>query len=213
MGLTGRARVIAYDSETYSADQVPADVFELTTPAWRGKVGFAPTNASFQSFVTALRVSEGEDRAREWLQGMVDNDVQKFARNGEMMEAVNNGSLGLALTNHYYWAGSEQDPAGLRSQLKFGEPGTVSALVNVTGAGILTNAADSTEAREFVSFLLSEEAQTFFVEETAEYPLIDGMDGPAGVPALSELGEPDIDLSTLSSLEQTVELITSVGLI
>lgn len=213
VGLTGRARVIAYDSQTYTADQVPGDVFELVQPAWQGQVAIAPTNASFQAFVTALRVTEGEDRARQWLEGLIANGVQTFSSNGEILEAVNAGAVGLGLINHYYWARSEQDPTTLRAQLKFGDPGTVSALVNVTGAGILSGSADSPEALEFVEFLVSEEAQRFFVEETYEYPLIAGLDGPAGVPALADLGGPDINLSDLASLEATVELITAVGLL
>ncbi|MCV9994152.1 iron ABC transporter substrate-binding protein [Paeniglutamicibacter sp. ZC-3] len=213
VGLTGRARVVAYDSEKYTEDQVPGDVFGLLDAKYKGEIGFAPTNASFQAFVTALRVEEGEERAREWLEGLVANDAQAFARNGEILEAVNSGAIGLGLINHYYWARSEQDPASLRAQLKFGDAGSVSALVNVTGAGILKNSAESSEAMAFVKFLLSEQAQTFFVEETAEYALVEGMDSPAGVPPLSELGGPDINLSELSSLEETIKLITEVGLL
>ena len=213
VGLTGRARVIAYDSETYTADQIPGDVFELTQPEWKGKVAIVPSNASFQAFVTALRVEEGEERALEWLEGMVANDAQIYAKNGEVLEAVNTGVVPLGLINHYYWARSEQDPATLRAQLKFGDPGTVSALVNVTGAGILTGAADSRAAQDFVAFLLSDEAQTYFAEETSEYPLVAGAASPAGVPALSELGGPDIDLSSLSSVQETVALLTQAGLL
>lgn len=118
-----------------------------------------------------MRVSEGEDAARDWLQGLVDNDVQIFARNGDILEAVNNGAIGVGLINHYYWARSEQDPTTLRAQLRFGDPGSISALVNVTGAGILTGAADAPEANAFIEFLLPEQAQTYFLEETYEYPL------------------------------------------
>ncbi|MFM2719362.1 iron ABC transporter substrate-binding protein [Microbacterium mcarthurae (nom. nud.)] len=213
VGLTGRARVIAYDSQTYTADQVPGDVFALTEPEWKGKVAIVPSNASFQAFLTALRVEEGEERAREWLEGMVANEPQIYAKNGEVLEAVNNGAVPLGLINHYYWARSEQDPSTLRAQLKFGDPGTVSALVNVTGAAILEGAADSRAARDFVQFLVSEDAQRYFAEETSEYPLVAGVPSPAGVPELSELGGPDIDLSSLSSVRETVAMLTQAGLL
>lgn len=213
VGLTGRARVIAYDSQTYTADQIPGDVFELLEPQWQGKVGIAPANASFQAFVTALRVTEGEERTRAWLEGLRTGGAQIYSSNGDMLEAVDAGTLPLALLNHYYWARSEQDPQTLRAQLRFGDPGTVSALVNVTGAGILTGAAESAEAREFVEYLVSDEAQTFFVEETSEYPLAGDHEGPAGVPPLADLGAPDLDLADLSSLQETVALLTDVGLL
>lgn len=213
VGLTGRARVIAYDSEKYTADEIPGDVLELTEPEWAGKVGIVPSNASFQAFVSALRVSEGEEVAQAWLEGLVANDSPVYARNGELLEAVNAGAVDLGLINHYYWARSEQDPTTLRAQLKFGDPGSISALVNVTGAGILTGAADSAEAAEFVEFLVSEDAQTYFLEETFEYPLVGDLPGPEGVPARDELGGPDIDLSDLSSLEETVAMITAAGLL
>lgn len=213
VGLTGRARVLAYDSQTLTADQVPGDVTRLVEPQWRGRVAIAPTNASFQSFVTALRVTAGEDAARAWLTGLVANDVQIYPGNDPILEAVNTGAAGVGLINHYYWAGSEIDPTTLRAQLKFGDPGSVSALVNVAGAGILTEAGESAEAREFLAFLVSEEAQTYFAQETAEYPLVAGLPGPAGVPPLDQLGGPELNLSDLASLEQTVALLTEVGLV
>lgn len=213
VGLTGRTRVVAYDSERLSADQVPGDIFAFTEPEWNGRVAIVPTNASFQAHVTAIRVLEGEDRAREWLEGLIANNAQIFARNGEVLEAVNTGAIEIGLINHYYWVRSEQDPTTLRAQLKFGDPGSVSALVNVTGAGIINTAAESEDARAFVEYLVSSDAQTYFVEETYEYPLAPGLEGPRDVPPLDQLGEPDIDLSQLDSLEQTVQLLTSVGLL
>ena len=74
IGVTGRARVIAYDGEELTEDQVPDTVDELTGEEWNGEVAFAPGNASFQSFVTALRVLEGEEAAAEWVAGIAAND-------------------------------------------------------------------------------------------------------------------------------------------
>ncbi|MDO5061121.1 MAG: iron ABC transporter substrate-binding protein [Actinomycetaceae bacterium] len=213
VGLTGRARVIAYDSEALKADEVPTDVWELTDPKWKGQIGIAPSNASFQSFVTALRVAEGEEKAEEWLKKIIANEPQKFGKNGEILEAVNNGSVKLGLINHYYWARSEKDPKTLRAQLKFGKPGTPSALINVTGIGILKNAEKNGNAHAFVEYLLSEKGQKYFVEKTYEYPLVAGIGEPANVPPLSELGGADIDLSKLDSLEDTVKLLNKVGLL
>ncbi|MEL0248691.1 MAG: extracellular solute-binding protein, partial [Actinomycetota bacterium] len=102
-GVTGRARVIAYDSTQLSADEVPTSVFDLTDEQWRGQVAIAPTNGSFQAFVTAMRVAAGEDATREWLQGLVDNDVQLYEKNGLIRDAVDAGEVQLGLINHYYW--------------------------------------------------------------------------------------------------------------
>ncbi|MFV0532067.1 MAG: iron ABC transporter substrate-binding protein [Cumulibacter sp.] len=216
VALTGRARVIIYDSEELSADEVPADVHDLTDPKWKGRVGIAPTNASFQSFLTAMRVLEGDDAAEEWLNAMIANDAEIFTGNSAILEAVNTGALDIGLVNHYYWviaANEAGGPESMRAHLQFGEPGTVSALVNVTGAGILTGAEDSEEAQEFVEFLVSEQAQEYFVEETGEYSLLPDATSPTNVPTLEELQGPELDYSDLADLEGTVALLQKVGLI
>lgn len=216
VALTGRARIVAYDSEKLTEAEVPANVHDLTKPEWKGRVGFAPTNASFQSFVTAMRVIEGEAAAEQWLNGLIANEAQTFPGNNPILEAVNTGALDLGLINHYYWvvaAAEAGGPEAMRAQLKFGEAGTVSALVNVTGAGILTGSEDSAEALEFVKFLVSEQAQTFFVQQTGEYSLVPGATGPANVPALADLGGPELAFSELADLEGTVALLQKVGLI
>jgi iron(III) transport system substrate-binding protein len=213
VGLTGRARVVAYDSQELTADQVPGDVTQLTQPQWRGRFAIAPTNASFQAFVTALRVTTGEEATRAWLQELKANQPQILPSNGAILEAVDTGAVDLGLINHYYWARSETDPAGLRAQIKFGDPGTVSALVNVSGAGVLAGAAEDPDARRLVEFLVGPEAQTYFAQETAEYPLAADVPGPRGVPPLDQLDGPDIDLSELASLERTVAMLTDVGLV
>lgn len=213
-GITGRARVLVYDGEEMSETDLPDSVGGLTDPQWRGRVGIPPTNASFQSFVTAFRVLEGEDAARAWLEAMVDNDVERYEANVPILEAVNAGRLDVGLINHYYWyqTAAEVGAENMRAQLAFLPPGDPGSLVNVTGAGILAGAAEDPEALELVRYLVSAEGQRYFVENVYEYPLVPGIEAPEGLPSLAELRNPDLDLADLDSLQETVELLASVGL-
>ena len=211
VGVTGRARVIAYDGEKLESDEVPGAVEAFTADEWKGKVGFPPGNASFQSFITGFRVAKGDAAAKAWLEGMADNDLQKYEGNDLVLEAINKGSLEIGLINHYYWyqLAAELGAENMRAQIKFADPGDPGALVNVTGAGILS---DHPDARTFVEYLISEAGQRYFVENTFEYPLIDGVDAPEGLPALDDLKGPEIDLADLADLETSVGLIDAAGL-
>lgn len=215
VGVTGRARVIVYDGEALDADDVPVTVDELTDPDWSGRVGFAPSNASFQAFITAYRVLKGEEAADEWVAALAANDPQIFENNGAVLTAVNEGVVETGLINHYYWfrQAAETGEENMRAQLSYPEAGDPGSIVNVTGAGILSNAAQDADALEFVEFLVSADAQQYFVEETFEYPLAEGAEAPEGLPALDSLVNPDLDLSDLESLEQTQELLSKHGLI
>lgn len=215
VGVTGRARVIVYDSEQLSADEVPTTVAALADEKWSSQVGIAPTNASFQSFVTALRVLEGEDAARAWLEAMKAGDVQIYAKNSPILEAANAGEITLGLINHYYWyrMAAEVGADNMRAQLAFPEPGDAGSIVNVTGVGLLKGAADDADALQFIEYLVSEAAQQYFVDNTYEYPLIDGVSAPEGLPALETLTNPELDLSDLDSLGETTELLVDVGLL
>lgn len=214
IGVTGRARVIAYDSEELTEDQVPDTVDALTGEEWKGEVAFAPGNASTQSFITALRVLEGEDAAAEWVAGMAANDPELTENNLGTLDLVNNGQVQLGLINHYYWfrQASEVGADNMRAQLKF-LPGDPGGIVNVTGAAILKNSADNADAQAFVEFLISEEAQQYFVDETFEYPLLPGVAAPEGLPAIDTLVNPGLDLSDLDSVSESQRLLADNGLI
>ena len=215
VGVTGRARVFVIDSEQVDPAAAPSTIHDLTDPAWAGQVGIAPTNASFQSFVTALRVLEGEDAAQRWLEDMIANDVQLYSNNTAILEAAQAGEIQVGLINHYYWyrLESELGADGMRAQLVFPAAGDPGSLVHVTGAGILAGAQDDPDALAFVEYLVSEEGQQYFVDATYEYPLVPGIAAPEGLPAVAELTNPDLDLSDLDTLAETTALLAEVGLL
>jgi iron(III) transport system substrate-binding protein len=216
VGVTARSRVLAYNPDLVPKDELPSSVYELAEPQWKGKVGVAPTNASFQAFVTAIRVQDGDDKAREFLAGLKANDPAIRDGNAPILEEINDGKIAVGLINHYYVGELAKEkgvsPNSLTAKLYFFPDGDPGALVNVAGVGVLKNAADDPDAQAFVDYLLAQKAQTYFAEQTYEYPVVKGVAGPSGVPALDELEGPKIDLNDLDSLEQTITLIKESGL-
>ncbi len=214
VGTSGRTRVLAYNTDRVQESDLPASVLELTRPEWKGRVGVAPTNASFQAFVTAMRLSLGDERTREWLEGLRANGAKTYEKNLPIVEAVAAGEVDVGLVNHYYLAlvKEEQPDAPVANHLfEAGDPGT---LVSVAGAGVLASTDQRDDAEAFVEFLLSEDAQRFYVDqaEENEYPLVAGIDPPAGLVPLDEIQGPDVELTAFGAeLESTVELLRETG--
>ena len=214
VGVSGRARIIAYDKASIEESDLPPSVLGFTAKRWKRKVGWAPTNASFQSFVTALRRTEGEGAAEEWLRGMKDNDTQVYENNVAIRDAVAKGEIEVGLINHYYVAeviAEEGDdyPVGV-FEPPGGDPG---ALVNVAGAAVVKGSDHEDAARDFIEFLLSREAQEYFGKETKEYPLAAGVKAEAGLIPLDSIEQPEVDLSDLDDLQGTVDLLEETGVL
>ncbi|HEX6074030.1 MAG TPA: iron ABC transporter substrate-binding protein [Micromonosporaceae bacterium] len=216
VGVTGRARVLVYNADKVAEADLPHSVYELTDSKWKGRVGIAPTNGSFQAFVTAMRVADGDDKALSFLKGLKANDVQLREHNKSIVADVDTGSLDVGLVNHYYLY-EKAEEAGkpveqLKARLHFFSGGDPGGLVNVSGVGVTKQAADDADVREFVDYLLGKAGQTHFTETNFEYPLIEGVSPAKGLPPLSELDPPAVNLNDLDSLDQTVQMITNAGL-
>ncbi len=213
VGVTGRSRVFIYNPDLVAESELPQSVLELTDAKWRGRVGVAPTNASFIAFVSAMELVEGTEATREWLEGMVANDVQVFSGNGAILQAVNAGDLDAGLVNHYYLLGLIADQGSAQAVNHFLAAGDSGALVAATGVGVLAPSDNKDAALEFIRYLLSEDAQEHFSENLHEYGLIAGAPTPAGQTPLADLEGPDINLSDLAAhLDSAVDLIAESGL-
>ncbi|NLE50336.1 MAG: iron ABC transporter substrate-binding protein [Chloroflexi bacterium] len=207
VGITGRARVIAYNTEALSEEDLPESLLDFTDPAWQGRLGFAPTNASFLAHLTAIRVTEGDDAARALVEGLLANEALEYERNGQAVAAVAAGEIDAALVNHYYlFRLLSENPDAPAANYYF--PGDdIGNLINVAGAGILASSDAKPLAQQFIAYLLSRTAQTYFVENTYEYPLLIGMEADPRLRPLDEIETPDVNLSDLDDLQGTLELL------
>lgn len=214
IGLSGRARVIVYNTDALSPEDLPESILDFTDPAWNGRLGWAPTNGSFQAWLTALRLSEGEEGARSWLEGIKANGVIEYPKNTPIVDAVGRGEIDVGFVNHYYlhrFLAEEGDSFAARNY--YTAPGDIGTLVNVAGAGILSSSENQNTAIELLEFMLSDTAQRYYSETTYEYPLVNSVASNADLPSISNLQPPTINLSELSDLEGTLKLLRSVGVL
>ncbi len=214
VGVSGRARTVVYNTERLTPNDLPEDLTGFTSPEWKGRVGWAPTNASFQTMVTAMRSIWGEAKTLQWLKDMQANDPVVYPKNTPIVAAAAAGEIDAGLVNHYYlhrFLAEEGESFGARNyHPPAGGPG---AIVMVSGVGILSESDNKENAQRFVDFLLSEESQRYFVNETFEYPLAAGIPVAPGVAPLSEINNPDLSSADLADLEGTQKLLREAGVI
>lgn len=214
VGVSGRARVVVYDTRVLAEADLPSSILDYTDPSWKGKIGWAPTNASFQAFVTAFRVLRGEDAARAWLEGIQANEPKVFEGNDAVLAAVAAGEIQVGFINHYYLMSQlAEQGEDFPVRNHFLPNGDVGALVNVAGAGILTTSKNPSAAQAFVDYLLTDESQVYFADETYEYPLVAGIAADKRLVPLADIAAPDVDLSDLTDLEGTLRLIQEAGVL
>lgn len=215
VGISGRARTVVYNTDQLSEADIPASILDFANDErWRDRLGWAPTNGSFQAFVTALRVLRGDDAARSWLEGLKALGTRAYENNTAIVRATIAGEILAGFVNHYYLV-REESQAGqdLPAENYFYRNGDPGALINVAGVGILASGRNQEQAKALVDYLLTPEAQQYFAEQTFEYPLIEGVPASPKLLPLEEIQTPDIDLSDLDDLQGTLALLQEVGLL
>lgn len=213
LGFIARSTVLVHN-DSVGADELPESILELAEPEWAGRVAFSPTGADFQAIVSAVVATEGEERAREWIQGLADNGTV-LENNLVVMEAVNAGEVDTGIIYHYYWY-RDQKEAGENSddsQLHFFGDQDPGAFVSVSGAGVLASSDKQEDAQAFVNFLASEEGQQAIADSYAlEYPLNPDVSLEPPVKPFEELEPPRLDVASLNS-EPVVEMMQDAGLL
>ena len=214
VGISGRARVVVYNTDNLTPDQIPTKMEDFTKPEWKGRIGWAPTNGSFQAMVTAMRVVWGEEKTQEWLLGIQANDPKVYPKNTPTVAAAGAGEVDVGFVNHYYlhrFLAEEGEGFSARNyHVTDGGPG---GIILVAGGGILKSAENKDNAERFFNFMLSRVAQQYFAGQTYEYPLVDGVKTDRVLIPLDEINNPDIDMASLDDLAGTQMMLRDLGIL
>ena len=214
VGISGRARVIVYNTERLTEADLPDSILDFTDPKWQGRIGWPPSNGSFQAFVTAMRVTLGEEATRRWLEGIQANDPKVYPKNTPIVKAAAEGEIDVGFVNHYYLIRFLQEEGeSFRARNYHPKGKDLGTMMLVNGAGILSTAKNVENAQRFLNFMLSQVGQQYFASQTFEYPLVDGVKTNRLIMPLDQLELPDVDLSWLDDVQGTQKLLREVGII
>lgn len=213
-GLTRRARVIMYNADLVSEDELPTSIFDLTDPKWQGQIAAAgSTNGSMQAQIAAMRQLIGEEETEAWLNGLIANDVTFFGGHTDVRQAVGAGEFQLGLVNHYYFYLQQAEGSNVGVIFPDQGEGQIGLITNATAAAVVNGAPHVEAAQAFLDFLVSPEGQKLFAEQNYEYPLLPGVELHADVQPLDEFRFADVEVAAAAQdFDATFDLIERVGL-
>lgn len=211
VGTSGRLRVLVYNTDTVQPDDLPDGLKGLADPRWAGKLGWAPGNGSFQAHVSALRHQWGDAETRAWLKGVQANAPKVYPKNSPQVEAAATGAIQVGWVNHYYLYrfDPETTPA---ANYSFRAPGDAGNVMMLAGVGVRKGTEKAAAARRFVSWMLSEEVQQYFAQETWEYPTRSGVPTHPDVPQIDAARLSAVPQSALADVGPTRVLLQELGL-
>ncbi|MCR3906558.1 MAG: Fe(3+) ABC transporter substrate-binding protein [Tenericutes bacterium] len=177
-GLTMRARVLVYHPDRVNASEL-STYEDLTDSKWEGRiVTRTSTNIYNQSLMSSMIEIMGEQQARAWAAGLVQNFARDPQGNDrDQAKAVVSGEADIAIMNTYYIGRmlNSSDPyeveVGETVRIFFPNQDTTGTHINVSGAGVAKHSKNIDEAIELIEFLTSEEAQRSYADANYEYPI------------------------------------------
>ncbi len=173
VGTSGRLRVMVYSPERVKV--LPKSLSELADPQFKGRVGWAPGNASLHAHIAALRQHWGQEKTTAWLKAMKANEPVVYPKNSPQVRAVSSGEIDIGWVNHYYLHKLRaQDPKLKAANANFAA-GDAGNLVMLAGVGIPKSSKNKELAKQLIAFLLSDEGQNYFVQKAYEYPAREGI--------------------------------------
>jgi len=214
-GLSQRARVMVYNTERTSADELTT--YEaLADDQWQGRVCLRTAKKVYnQSLVATLIEAHGHDEARRIVEGWVENlAAAPFSNDTQAMQAVAAGACDVTLVNTYYFGRLENESPELPLAIYYpnqseGERGIH---VNVSGAGILANAPNPQQAQRFIEWLSESEAQYMFAELNQEFPVNPTIAPSEQVQSWGEFVADDVNLSVAGARQaEAIRLMDEAG--
>lgn len=215
-GFSARARIIAYNKAEVKSGEIK-DYEDLADPKWKGKICTRSSAHPYMLSLTASMVAHlGEEKAAAWVKGLKDN-LARDPKGGDtdQLRAAAAGECAIAVSNQYYYVrlmrSSKPDDKKVAERLAivFPNQGNRGTHMNISGGGMLKHAPHKDAARQFLEYLASDEAQTYFANGNNEWPVVRSvkLDNPE-LASLGEFKHDSINIARIGQAQATAQRIS-----
>lgn len=217
--LSKRARVIAVSKQGIEKGAI-GRIEDLADPKWKGRICSRPGSHVYnRSLLASMIAAHGEEKAREWAEGLVDNLARRPQGNDRaQLKAIYQGECDIAVINHYYWGKVYYD--GTPEQKKWAEAVNIVFTnqndrgnhINISGGGIPIHSDNKEGALRFLEFLSEPAAQRLYGTVNFEYPVNPNVEPAPNLKALGTFKEDTLPITRLSELAPAAQrIIDQVG--
>ena len=212
--LTKRARIIVYDKNKVNPEDL-STYEDLTNPKWNGKVLIrSSSNIYNQSLLASIIANNGQDSAKKWAEGLVQNMARKPKGNDrDQVKAILAGEGEIGIINTYYLGklinskDSLEVEAGNSVGVFFLNQQDRGAHINVSGIGVAKHAPNKKGAIQFIEYLVSKEVQEIFAKANYEYPVNKEASASELLKSWGDFKEDNLPLSKLGELNKNAVVI------
>ncbi len=217
-GFSTRARVLVYNKDKIENGALTS-YKDLADPRWKGRVCVRSSGNIYNlSLLASMIAQEGEDVAKEWAKGVLNNLARKpQGGDTDQIKAVAAGVCDIALVNSYYFfrlqrSDKPADKAVVQDlEIVFPDQDALNegggTHVNISGAGILKNAKNKEAAVKFLEYLTSDTAQAYFANGNNEYPVVEGVEVNKVVEASKGFKIQNINVSEFGKHQKQAKMI------
>lgn len=216
VGLSGRFWIIVYNTTLVKPDQLKS-LLDLADPKWKDRIAIPNSGSEYlQAGVSVIRTTHGDEKTKQFLQGLKANaDAQVYQKSSQIVDAVAKGQVALGIVNHYYVYRhlAAQPAAPIAVFMPDQQEGSMGAIMNVAGIGVVKSTKHLDGAKLLIEFLVAQAGQKLFADLDKEYPLHQDVKADAALVDRKSFRAAQVPLTKLAELrEPTLTLIEQVGL-
>ena len=196
-GFSARARVLIYNKDLLKEADVPQSIFDLTNEQYKGNVAIAnPLFGTTTFHMAAIFSAIGNEKAKQFLVDLKNNDVVVATSNGDVKKRVMQGEVacGLTDTDDAYEAIKE----GANVGIVFLDQNGIGSLIMPNTVNLIKNSPNSENGKKLIDYLLSKNVEAKLAQSCAQMPLHKGVEIPANIPSLDSIVPMNIDYDKTS---------------